>query len=199
MLTFAAAVFFLIITPGPGVLSTAGVGASFGRQTGLRYVLGLFVGTNLVAAAVVSGLAALVLADPRLRTLLFTVSFGYLVYLAFRIAFAGSKLAFIERATPPGMSGGILLQTMNPKAYAVNTALYTGFGFMPENYWGEMLTKFLIMNAIWIPIHLLWLWAGIKVHQLDLSPRTHSILNKGMAVSMLLVVVLAGSGLLQRT
>lgn len=199
MLTFAAAVFFLIITPGPGVLSTAGVGASFGRQSGLRYVLGLFVGTNLVAAAVVSGLAALVLADPRLRTLLFTVSFGYLIYLAFRIAFAGSKLAFIERATPPGMSGGILLQTMNPKAYAVNTALYTGFSFMPQNYWGEMLTKFLIMNAIWIPIHLLWLWAGTKVHQLDLSPRTHSILNKGMAVSMLLVVLLAGSGLLQQS
>ncbi|MEY8881946.1 LysE family translocator [Donghicola sp. XS_ASV15] len=196
MLTFAAAVFFLIITPGPGVLSTAGVGASFGRGTGLRYVLGLFLGTNLVAAAVVSGLAALVLAEPQLRTVLFAISFAYLVYLAFRIAFAGSKLAFIERATPPGVSGGILLQIMNPKAYAVNTALYTGFGFMPANYWVEMLAKFLIMNAIWIPIHLLWLWVGIKVHQLYLSPRTHSIINKAMAVSMLLVVLLAGSELL---
>lgn len=196
MLTFAAAVFFLIITPGPGVLSTAGVGASFGRRTGLRYVLGLFLGTNLVAAAVVSGLAALLLADPRLRTLLFAVSFGYLVYLAVRIAFAGSKLAFIERATPPGISGGILLQIMNPKAYAVNTALYTGFGFLPGNYLAEMAIKFSIMNAIWIPIHLLWLWAGIKVHQLDLSARTHSIINKAMAISMLLVVILAGSELI---
>lgn len=196
MLTFAAAVFFLIITPGPGVLSTAGVGASFGRRTGLRYVLGLFLGTNLVAAAVVSGLAALLLADPRLRTLLFSVSFGYLVYLAVRIAFAGSKLAFIERATPPGISGGILLQIMNPKAYAVNTALYTGFGFLPGNYLAEMAIKFLIMNAIWLPIHLLWLWAGIKVHQLDLSARTHSIINKAMAISMLLVVILAGSELI---
>lgn len=196
MLTFAAAVFFLIITPGPGVLSTAGVGASFGRRTGLRYVLGLFLGTNLVAATVVSGLAALLLADPRLRTLLFAVSFGYLVYLAVRIAFAGSKLAFIERATPPGISGGILLQIMNPKAYAVNTALYTGFGFLPGNYLAEMAIKFLIMNAIWIPIHLFWLWAGIKVHQLDLSARTHSIINKAMAISMLLVVILAGSELI---
>ncbi len=196
MFTFAAAVFFLIITPGPGVLSTAGVGASFGRRTGLRYVLGLFLGTNLVAAAVVSGLAALILADPRLRTLLFTVSFAYLVYLAFRIAFAGSKLAFIERATPPGVSGGVLLQIMNPKAYAVNTALYTGFGFMPASYWAEMLAKFMIMNAIWIPIHLLWLWAGIKVHQLNLTHRTHSLINRAMALSMLLVVLLAGSELL---
>ena len=29
MLEFAAAVFFLIVTPGPGVLSTAGVGAGY--------------------------------------------------------------------------------------------------------------------------------------------------------------------------
>ncbi|MEP4336194.1 MAG: LysE family translocator, partial [Roseobacter sp.] len=44
MLTFAAAVFFLIITPGPGVLSAAGVGAAYGMRSGLRYVLGLFIG-----------------------------------------------------------------------------------------------------------------------------------------------------------
>ena len=38
MLTFAAAVFLLIITPGPGVLSTAGVGAAFGWRKGLFYL-----------------------------------------------------------------------------------------------------------------------------------------------------------------
>ena len=43
-------------------------------------------------------LAALVLADPRIRLILFVVSFGYLTYLALRIAFAGSRIAFIEKA-----------------------------------------------------------------------------------------------------
>ncbi|NVO23035.1 LysE family translocator [Donghicola mangrovi] len=191
MLTFALAVFFLIITPGPGVLSTAGVGAGFGGRAGLRYVSGLFLGTNLVGLAVISGLAALVLADDRIRALLFLLSFAYLLYLAVRIAFAQSRLAFIERSDPPGLTGGVLLQIMNPKAYAVNTALYTGFGFLPDSYWTEVLLKFLIMNTIWVPIHLLWLWAGIKVNQLDLSPRTHSIINKAMAASMMTVVVLA--------
>ena len=61
MLTFALAVFFLIITPGPGVLSVAGVGSSFGSGPGARYIAGLFVGTNLVALAVVSGMAAIAL------------------------------------------------------------------------------------------------------------------------------------------
>ena len=191
MLGFAAAVFFLIITPGPGVLSTAGVGAGFGFRPGSQYVGGLFLGTNFVALIVVSGLGALILADPRVRTLLFIVSFGYLSYLALRIAFAGAQLAFIERARPPGVLGGIVLQFFNPKAYAVNTALFTGFPFLPDNYLAEVGLKFLIMNAIWIPIHFVWLWAGVTVHRLDLSPRMQRTINIGMAASMMTVVILA--------
>ncbi len=191
MLTFAAAVFFLIITPGPGVLSTAGVGAAFGPRVATRYVLGLFIGTNLVCIAVVTGLTAALLADDRLRTLLFLASIAYLSYLALRIAFAGSKLAFIERASPPGISGGILLQAINPKAYAVNTALFTGFGFWPDSFAVEMVLKFVIVNAIWIPIHFSWLWLGIAVQRMNLPHRTQRVINMAMAASMMVVVALA--------
>ena len=38
MLAFALAVTLLLITPGPGVLSIAGVGAAFGTAAGLRDV-----------------------------------------------------------------------------------------------------------------------------------------------------------------
>ena len=47
MIAFGLAVFLLIITPGPGVLSTAGVGAAFGWHQGLFYIAGLCLGTNL--------------------------------------------------------------------------------------------------------------------------------------------------------
>jgi len=191
MLTFAAAVFFLIITPGPGVLSTAGVGAAFGAGPGARYVAGLFIGTNLVSIAVVSGLTAALLADERLRVLLFAASILYLAYLALRIALAGAKIAFIERAAPPGVTGGLLLQAINPKAYAVNTALFTGFNFLPQNYVAEIALKFVIVNAIWLPIHFAWLWAGIALRRMNLAPRTQRVINVGMALSMLMVVALA--------
>lgn len=191
MLTFAAAVFFLIITPGPGVLSTAGVGAAFGAHAGARYVAGLFIGTNLVSLAVVSGLTAAILADERLRTLFFAASICYLTYLAARIALAGSQIAFIERQSPPGIKGGILLQAINPKAYAVNTSLFTGFVFLPDNYALEILLKFLIVNAIWIPIHFTWLWAGISLRRMDLPHTTQRAINVVMALSMLAVVALA--------
>jgi threonine/homoserine/homoserine lactone efflux protein len=191
MLTFAAAVFFLIITPGPGVLSTAGVGSAFGTRAGVSYVSGLFVGSNLVSVAVVSGLAGLLLADTRIRLVLFTLSFGYLTYLALRIALAGSRIAFIERSQPPGLVGGIILQIINPKAYAVSTALFTGFSFLPNNYGAEVLLKFVILNLIWVPIHLLWLWAGVSLHRLELSERAHASVNIAMALSMMVVVALA--------
>ena len=192
MLTFAAAVFFLLITPGPGVLSIAGVGSGYGVRAGAHYMAGLFVGTNLVALAVVSGLAAIVLADPRIRTVLLYASAAYLLYLAARIAFAGSRIAFITRAKPPGFMGGLALQAINPKAYAVNTTFFTGFAFLPPQQLAtEVVLKFVIVNAIWVPIHCLWLAAGVYMHRLDLPHRTQFIINVGMALCMLAVVALA--------
>ncbi|MGB3406776.1 MAG: LysE family translocator [Jannaschia sp.] len=190
MLTFAAAVFFLIVTPGPGVLSTAGVGSAFGRRAGVRYVMGLCIGTNIVALAVISGVAAVVLADPRIRTVLFLLSTGYLLYLAFRIATAGSRIAFIEAQREPGLRDGLALQAVTPKAYAVNTVMFSGFaiGLGPL---ADPLVKLAIMNAIWLPLHFLWLGAGVWLGRLDLAPRTQRAINIAMAASMLLVVGLA--------
>lgn len=191
MLTFALAVFFLIITPGPGVLSIAGVGSAFGAKPGTRYLIGLFIGTNMVALAVVSGLAAVVLADVRIRSVLFALSAAYLFYLGARIAFAGSKIAFIEARRAPGIFDGIALQMINPKAYAVNTTLFSGFAFGGANLMTETILKFVIVNAIWVPIHFLWLWLGITLRRLDLPERAHRAINIAMSLSMLAVVSLA--------
>ncbi|WP_099826711.1 LysE family translocator [Oceaniglobus indicus] len=191
MLSFAAAVFFLIATPGPGVLSTAGVGSAFGARAGMRYLLGLFIGHYAVALAVISGLAALVLADPAIRTVLFVASTAYLLYLALKIALAGSTVAIVAARRAPGIGGGLILQALNPKAYAVNTALFSGFAFMPDRPGVEIAVKLAIVAAIWVPLHLAWLWAGIALHRLDLSARTQRIVNLAMAGSMLAVVGLA--------
>jgi len=173
------------------VLSTAGVGSGFGFRPGLVYIVGLFIGTNLVALAVVSGLAGIILAEPYVRTILLLASTAYLFYLAARIAFSGSKIAFIETDKAPGVGGGILLQALNPKAYAVNTTLFTGFGFWPSSLAAEVMVKFVIINAIWIPIHVLWLYAGVSLQRLALAPRTHFAINIAMALAMLAVVGLA--------
>ncbi len=80
------------------------------------------------------------------------LSFCYLFYLACRIFFAGSKIAFIQSAHPPGLIAGLLLQPINPKAYAVLTALLTGFPLYPEAYWTEITIKFLILNITMVGV-----------------------------------------------
>lgn len=191
MLEFAAAVFFLIVTPGPGVLSTAGVGAGFGYRPGLAYVAGLWAGNNLVAGLVISGVAAAALSVPWLRAVLLWGSAGYLLWLTAKIAFAGSKIAFIHAERAPGMWNGLALQPINPKAYAVNTALFSGFAFMPEALAMETAIKIAILNLIWIPIHLGWLWAGVTLRRLDLAASVQRGINMAMALAMLTVVGLA--------
>ncbi|XDZ71879.1 LysE family translocator [Alphaproteobacteria bacterium LSUCC0744] len=190
MLTFAMAVFLLIITPGPGVLSLAGVGAAFGWRQGIQYLAGLFIGTNIVCLAVISGLAAIVLADPIVRTILLAVSAAYLAYLALRIAFADAKIAFISMSTP-GLMAGLTLQFINPKAYAVNTTLFSGFAFYPESLFIETGLKLLIANVIWLLLHALWLYAGVKINRLELAAGSQRAINFGMAACLFAVVILS--------
>ena len=191
MFAFLAAIFFLLITPGPGVLSTAGVSAAFGAKPAYRYVTGLFIGTNLVALAVVTGVAGLMLAQPFVRPILLYLSVAYLVYLAMKIAFAGAKIAFIESENAPGIVNGIALQAINPKAYVVNTTLFTSFPFTGVTPLQEILWKFVLINAIWIPIHLLWLAAGVALQRMDLPHRIQRGINVAMGLSLLVVVALA--------
>ncbi len=195
MITFTIAVFLLLITPGPGVLSVAGMGAAYGFRPALRYYVGLWIGTNTVALIVVSGLAAFILSNPILRNLMLVFSTGYLLYLAFKIAFSGSKISFMTTGNNPGVVSGIILQLFNPKAYAVNTTLFAGFAFHFEMLWVETSLKFLIVNLIWIPIHLLWLAAGVSLERLDLAPKVQFRINLAMAVAMLAVVILAGTSI----
>lgn len=182
---------FLLITPGPGVLSTAGVGAAYGFRAGFRYVLGLWLGNNLVGLIVVSGLAAVVFSVPSVRIVLTVLSMAYLLYIAARIAFAGAKVAFITPETVPSTRDGLLLQFINPKAYVVNSAMFSGFVIYPDYFALEVVVKFLIANAVWIPVHFAWLGAGVWLHRLDLPTRTQRVINIGMASAMIAVVVIA--------
>ena len=126
-----------------------------------------------------------------LRVALLVVSTAYLFYLAAKVAFAGTRVGFIYLEKPPGLVGGFALQPINPKAYVVNTTLFSSFPFMADNLSAEIAIKVVLLNLIWIPIHLVWLWAGASLHRLDLAPGTQRAINVVMAIAMLAVVGMA--------
>ena len=145
----------------------------------------------MVATAVISGLAAAVFAIPYVREILLILSLAYMLYLAAKVAFAGSKIGFIEATEAPQFKDGIALQAINPKAYVANTVLFSGFSFMPEHLVSEVAIKLAIWTAIWIPIHFAWLMVGITLRRMNLPETAQRAINIFMAISMLIVVGLA--------
>lgn len=191
MIGFAFALLGILGSPGPGVLSLAGVGSAFGYRAAWAYGTGLFFGSNLVMLVAATGLAALLLARQDIRLIFMVLSSGYLLYLASRVALAGSKIGFIEATHPPGFWGAIVLQVFNPKAYAVGTFAFSNFPFWPESLIVEITLKFIILNLIWIPIHMIWMWAGVTLGKLDLAPHVQRIINMIMAGALVAVVIVA--------
>ena len=196
MLAFAISLFILVVTPGPAVLSLAGIGSAFGYWAGIRYLGGLIIGYHLVILAVVSGLASILFAAPWMRNFLLVVSAVYLGFLAFRIAHAGSQVALVAPKAKPGLIAGVGLQLVNPKAYAVNTALMSGFSFYNDSFMIENCIKLLIMNMIWIPLHLYWLYLGVRLNSFNLNKGTQKIINYAMAGSLIIVLLFSFLSLL---
>ena len=124
---FTIAGFALAGSPGPATLSLAATGAAFGRRGSLGYVAGLTAGMALIMAVTAISLAGLLLALPGVRPVVLTIAAAYFLYLAFRIATAPPLADTATGRRPPTFLAGIVLNLVNPKAYAAVAALFSGF------------------------------------------------------------------------
>ena len=183
--------FLMMVTPGPGVLSLAGVGAGFGWRVGIMYLIGLFLGTNGVALLVVLGFKQFLFEIDGVEFTFLVLSLSYLSFLSWRIATSDNKTGFKETSKAPKLYEGIFLQFVNPKAYVVQGHLFVVLSLGMISYNTEILTKFLIVNSIWIPIHILWLWLGISLKKWSLASNKQVWVNRGMGLALFAVVILS--------
>ena len=105
--------------------------------------------------------------------------------------FRGSEIAFVSPQKEPTLVEGIFLQLVNPKAYAFHSILLTGFAVFPDNFVLETTWKFIVMNLIWIPLHVAWLALGLTIEKVNLKPSTQKYINIIMGSSLLVVAVLS--------
>ena len=192
MVTYVIISFLMMVTPGPGVLSLAGVGAGFGWRVGIMYLIGLFLGTNGVALLVVLGFKQFLFEIDGVELTFLFLSLSYLSFLSWRIATSDNKTSFKQRFKSPKLYEGVFLQFVNPKAYVVQGHLFIvlSLGILPYNL--EIITKFIIVNSIWIPIHFLWLWLGISLKKWSLASNKQIWVNRGMGLALFAVVILSG-------
>lgn len=192
MVTYVIISFLMMVTPGPGVLSLAGVGAGFGWRVGIMYLIGLFLGTNGVALLVVLGFKQFLFEIDGVELTFLFLSLSYLSFLSWRIATSDNKTGFKQSFKSPKLYEGVFLQFVNPKAYVVQGHLFIvlSLGILPYNL--EIITKFIIVNSIWIPIHFLWLWLGISLKKWSLASNKQIWVNRSMGLALFTVVILSG-------
>ena len=191
MITYIIISFLMMVTPGPGVLSLAGVGAGFGWKVGMMYLIGLFFGTNGVALLVVLGFKQLLFEIDGVEITFLLLSLSYLSFLSWRIATSDNKTGFKQSLKAPRLYEGIFLQFVNPKAYVVQGHLFVVLSLGLASFNTEIILKFIIVNSIWIPIHLLWLWLGISLKKWSLAVNKQVWVNRGMGLALFAVVILS--------
>ena len=103
----------------------------------------------------------------------------------------GAYISFSKAQQTPGSFAGVLLQLVTPNASAVNPGMYSGFIIYPSSIAFEIGIKFIIMNLIWFPIHLFWLFLGTYLKSLNLPSKLQIKINFLMAVALVIVVFLA--------
>lgn len=187
MFSYILAVIVLTAIPGPGLLTIFGIGSAFGYRAGISFTVGVYLGANLTALIVFSGLSALLMEFPLLRGALFLLSLVYFTYFAVRIGFAGTELGILSRKVPR-CRDGIMLMLFNPKAYLTMSALFLGFPLLSFNPVNEVIIKVIVANIVWVPGHLIWLYAGVKVNSLNLTPRAKRAINLILAAVIIFMV-----------
>ena len=187
MFSYILAVIVLTAIPGPGLLTIFGIGSAFGYRAGISFTVGVYLGANLTALIVFSGLSALLMEFPLLRGALFLLSLVYFTYFAVRIGFAGTELGILSRKVPR-CRDGIMLMLVNPKAYLTMSALFLGFPLLSFNPVNEVIIKVVVANVVWVPGHLIWLYAGVKVNSLNLTPRAKRAINLILAAVIIFMV-----------
>ena len=133
MLLWLAA-FPLMGSPGPATISLAGIGTAFGFRQGIAYLLGIILGTVGVLVMIATGVTALLLAIPALVTILTIAAAAYIVYLAWKIAFAPVGVTKATAEQVPSFATGLILALANPKAFAAIGAVYSSHTIVEGNW-----------------------------------------------------------------
>jgi threonine/homoserine/homoserine lactone efflux protein len=190
------AAFPLMGSPGPATLSLASLGAAFGFQCCLRYLLGIIIGTTAVLLIIATGVTALISVQPVMLIVVQLVAAVYIIYLAWKIASApigpsdrhakGRAIAGIPTFLP-----GIILAITNPKAFAAIGAVYSGHIIIPAQAGWDGAIKVAVLAAVIAVVNMTWLAFGATFSRFLTNPLIGRIINIVFAVLLLCSVGLA--------
>lgn len=160
--TFAVFAASQVGTPGPANMALMATGARFGLRAALPFVAGVALGKQLVIWPVGFGLMELAEQAPQIFTLLKWVSAAYICFLAWKVA--NLRLAPGQTsAKAPGFMAGLIVHPLNPKAWAMIVAGFSGFVEPGTPRLEATATIALILLACQVVLHPIWCYAGDRI------------------------------------
>ena len=188
--TFYAVLLFSMVmgfTPGPNNMMLASSGATYGVRRTLPHLLGVTVGFPVMILLVGAGLAAILLASPRLQLAMKIVSCAYLLWLALQI---GRSKATGDPASGKPMSflAAAAFQWINPKAWLMAVGAISAYtSGRGSQLYMQVAIIALLNTGVCLASTTTWAAFGAGIRRFLRTSHTLRLFNLAMAL------LLAGS------
>lgn len=186
---FLVSAFALLGTPGPGIAALLAIGKVCGIQGSLRFFTGLQLGLALVAGACASGLLSVLSSMPIATGVLTSAAILYLGWLAWSIAMSPVGSASPAAPVPTTFTAGFLLGMSNPKAYLAFVTLFASQTLVPSSPTADAVSKWLLTIGTIVIVDVAWLYAGVRLGRVSLSPRAERRVNVALGLAIALVAL----------
>lgn len=195
--TLIALFIFALVTsatPGPNTLMLLASGVNFGFNRTIPHMLGVVSGFFILLLCVGLGLGVLLTSQDFLHKGLKIIGGGYLLFLSWRIATAGSFSLSLSPQTsePPArpmrLVAAMLFQWVNPKAWMMGVtamALYT----QSAEPSASVFTIALMYAVVGLPTVALWAGFGSALSNWLEKPGRLKWFNRIMGISLALTVI----------
>jgi threonine/homoserine/homoserine lactone efflux protein len=169
-------------TPGPNNILVASSGVNFGFRATIPHILGVTVGYPLMLLLVGVGLARIFTDVPQVHTVLKYVCIVYLLYLAWRIAFAPVANAETRRtAKPMTFMQAAAFQWVNGKGWVVALSAVTTYTVVNATLTMQVVALAALALLVTLGSVTTWTLFGAFLRRYLHTERRRRIFNYSMA------------------
>jgi threonine/homoserine/homoserine lactone efflux protein len=172
------------LTPGPNNTMLMASGANFGFARTRAHIAGVTIGYAVMICAVALGIGRVFTAFPAIFTALRIVSIAYLLWLAWRIATAGSTDPMsTEDSRPMTFLEAALFQCINPKGWMMAVSATANY-VSPQTLGRDaaiVTTVFFLASMVSTTT---WALFGTSLRPLLGNARAMTIFNVTMAIAL---------------
>jgi len=188
---FMAFVVFSIsmsLTPGAGNLMLLSISNRYGFLAALPFVIGTTLGVMFVFIGSSAGLYRLLLSSPELYIAVKYAGAAYLLYTAWGITkqeIAESQ----ETERTNGVTSGILIQVLNPKAWIAAMTIFSQFTDATGDYVLQVSILIFIFVLVTTLCTLVWAYSGTLLKHALKSTHQMLIVNRCLGLTLAATVV----------